>query len=381
MTVASTTNRKSFSGDGVTTSFGTSPVVFYESTDLIVEAFSSTGTSTTLVENTNYTVSGGSTTGAVGTVNLAGGSSPYGAPAVGTTLLIRRVLPLVQEADFLNNDIYDAEVSETALDKLTMIAQQINETSRRGLNIPAVETATDALTVLPFDRASQYLAFDANKEMIASPGPAGDNVPVSTFMATVLDDTSAADARTTLGAAGSGAVTGSGLTMATARLLGRTTASTGAVEEISVSGATLSAGVLIIAVPAAASLAEQEAGTEAAKYVAPAVQQFHPSACKGWVRFSNAAVIAGSYNVTSVTDIGAGTWSVNWATDFSSVNYCALACNNSDRTGGTPINAAHVTVGMTNFAAGVTPVNSERISDGVTGAEPTNLMVAAFGDQ
>ena len=48
-----------------------------------------------------------------------------------------------------------------------------------------------------------------------------------------------------IGAAASGAITGSGLTMATARLLGRTTASTGAVEEISVgSGLSLSGGTL-----------------------------------------------------------------------------------------------------------------------------------------
>ena len=235
MTVASTTNRKSFSGDGVTTSFGTSPVVFYESTDLVVVVYSSTGVATTLTEGTDYSVTGGSSTGAAGTVNLAGGSSPYGAPAVGTTLLIRRILPLVQEADFVNNDSNDAEVSETALDKLTMIAQQISEQSGRGVNIPAVETATDALTVLPFDRASKYLAFDANKEMIASDGPAGDNVPVSAFMATVLDDTSAADARATLGAGTgdveSGPITTSGLTMSTNRMLLRTTAGTGAVEE------------------------------------------------------------------------------------------------------------------------------------------------------
>lgn len=54
-----------------------------------------------------------------------------------------------------------------------------------------------------------------------------------------------ATARTNLGAAASGAVTASGLTMATARLLGRTTASTGAIEEITVgSGLSLSAGSL-----------------------------------------------------------------------------------------------------------------------------------------
>jgi hypothetical protein len=55
--------------------------------------------------------------------------------------------------------------------------------------------------------------------------------------------TTAPDARTSLGAAASGAVTASGLTQATARLLGRTTASTGAIEELTVgSNLTLSAG-------------------------------------------------------------------------------------------------------------------------------------------
>ncbi|MFN3553446.1 MAG: hypothetical protein ACK4UL_10085, partial [Novosphingobium meiothermophilum] len=57
--------------------------------------------------------------------------------------------------------------------------------------------------------------------------------------------TTASGARTNLGAAASGAVGSSGLTMATARLLGRSTASTGAIEEISVgTGLSLSSGVL-----------------------------------------------------------------------------------------------------------------------------------------
>lgn len=46
----------------------------------------------------------------------------------------------------------------------------------------------------------------------------------------------AANARTNLGAAASGAVTGSGITIATDRLAGRDSASTGALEEISVGG-------------------------------------------------------------------------------------------------------------------------------------------------
>src|SRR5574341_460307 len=98
MTVASTLNRKSFAGNGVTTSFGTSPLVFFVSGDLDVYVITTaTGVVLkTLVENTDYTVSGGGTPAAVGTVNLSTGSSPYGAPAVGTTLLIVRTLDIVQ---------------------------------------------------------------------------------------------------------------------------------------------------------------------------------------------------------------------------------------------------------------------------------------------
>jgi hypothetical protein len=60
--------------------------------------------------------------------------------------------------------------------------------------------------------------------------------------------TDAATARSNLGAAASGAVTGSGLTVATSRLLGRTTAGTGAIEEISAgTGISLSAGSVAVA--------------------------------------------------------------------------------------------------------------------------------------
>ena len=59
---------------------------------------------------------------------------------------------------------------------------------------------------------------------------------------------SASAARTNLGAAASGAVTGGDLTMGTSKLLGRSTASTGAVEEITPgTGLTLAAGVLTAA--------------------------------------------------------------------------------------------------------------------------------------
>lgn len=199
MSVTSTTNRKSYAGDAVTTSFATNPVVFFDSSDLAVSVVSAAGVETALTENTHYTVTGGN--GSTGTVNLAGGSAPYGAPAVGVTLLILRQLPLTQPVDLVQNDGSDAEVQERAYDRLTMMVQQLNEVDARAIKLPPVETGSTALTELPFDRASKFLAFDASKNLIASSGTVDSAVPVSAFMETVLDDATAADARTTLGAA------------------------------------------------------------------------------------------------------------------------------------------------------------------------------------
>lgn len=199
MTVSSTTNRKTFAGNGVTTSFATSPVVFFDTSDLVLTVVTdSTGASETLVENTDYTVTGGA--GTTGTVSLAGGSSPYGAPAAGTTLVIRRVLPLTQDDDFLNNDINDAEVLEDALDRLVMVAQQLDEGNELGIRLSSDETATDALTVLPFDRANKYLGFDASKELVALAAPTNTALTTA-YSETLLAAANAAAALDTLGLA------------------------------------------------------------------------------------------------------------------------------------------------------------------------------------
>lgn len=68
---------------------------------------------------------------------------------------------------------------------------------------------------------------------------------LTAFARTVLAAANAADARTALGTAATGAVTTSGMTMATARILGRHTAGAGAIEEVAIGqGLTLGAGVL-----------------------------------------------------------------------------------------------------------------------------------------
>ena len=173
MTVSSTTNRKTFAGDDVTTSFGTSPVVFFDTSDIALYVVDDiTGLSETLVENADYTLTGGD--GSTGTIDLSGGSSPWGALQTDTTLVIVRTLPLTQEVDLVNNDINDAEVQERALDKLTMLAQQDASEVARALRQPVSDPVDIADLPSAVDRAGMYLAFDADSDPVASAGTGND---------------------------------------------------------------------------------------------------------------------------------------------------------------------------------------------------------------
>ncbi len=121
----------------------------------------------------------------------------------------------------------------------------------------------------------------------------------------------------------------------------------------------------------AASQAEQETATEDSKYVAPATQQYHPSACKGWCQADTAGNATTSYNVTSVTDVGVGQATIVWDTDLSSANGCHMA---TSYTAG----AVH-TIRVSGIAAGSTTVVNVTTAPAV--ADPDNYMVAIFGDQ
>lgn len=132
----------------------------------------------------------------------------------------------------------------------------------------------------------------------------------------------------------SGAIGSSLLTMATARLLGRTTASTGAVEEITAgTGLTLSGGSLtpVAASDSAAGIieiatqSEVEAANSATLAVVTGRQQFHPGMSKARVNFNGTGTVAirEAYNVTSITDNGTGDYTINFTNAFSNASYAA----------------------------------------------------------
>lgn len=197
MTVSSTTNRKTFAGDDATTSFGTSPIVFFDNSDIAVYVTDdATGDTTLLVENTDYTLTGGA--GSTGTISLAGGSDPWGALETDTTLVIVRTLPLTQETDLVDNDINSAEVQETALDRLVMIAQQLYAKVSRAF-VLADSDVSGASTELPTPEASKVLGWNSSADALQNYSVADiDQSLVSSFGATLIDDADAGEARVTL---------------------------------------------------------------------------------------------------------------------------------------------------------------------------------------
>src|SRR5262245_53159993 len=70
-----------------------------------------------------------------------------------------------------------------------------------------------------------------------------------------------------------------------------------------------------------ATQSDQETATSTTVFVTPGRQHFHPSATKFWVFHNDGTTINASYNVTSITDNGAGDHTVNFTVSFSSTNY------------------------------------------------------------
>jgi hypothetical protein len=128
----------------------------FDEDDLTVIIRAANGTETTKTITTHYTVSG------VG--NSGGGNvTMLTAPASGETLVIIRELDLVQELDIVPNDPFPASSVEDALDKLTFMVQQHEETLGRTIKASKTNTITGSeFTISAADRANKVFAFDSS---------------------------------------------------------------------------------------------------------------------------------------------------------------------------------------------------------------------------
>lgn len=188
MTVVNENYRNDYAGNGTTVEFAVTFKFLINSDVKAVLYNDVTEVETELTETTHYTLAGaGVATG--GTLTMVT------APTSNETLTFVRDLSFLQGTDYIEHGTFPAESHEEALDRLTMIAQQLQEALDRSIK-QAVSQAGEL--ELPAPVAEYFLRWTASGNLenydIADLGA----YSVSPFMATVLDDVDANAAKATL---------------------------------------------------------------------------------------------------------------------------------------------------------------------------------------
>ena len=200
MTVASSIRRSDAVGNGATKTYSYAFRIL-DDDELLVSVQDTAGVITALTKTTDYTVTGvGLYTG--GTIVLVNAGQNWldadGDLKINYKLTIRRRLPLTQQTDLRNSGDFFPEDHETQFDRGIMIALQQQDELDRSIKFPETDSPTLSASLPAASlRANKYVAFDAQGNVIASAGPIS-GVPVSAFMATVVDDADEVTAAATL---------------------------------------------------------------------------------------------------------------------------------------------------------------------------------------
>jgi len=193
MTLQTTGNKITYSGNGASTNF---PFTFKIPTDSLIVYLTGLDGLTNEVNPLLYTVSGlDSDTG--GSVTYPTTGSPM---ANGYQLTIAREVDYTQKVDLNNQGAMYPKSIEGAFDKLTMQIQQIFEKTKRALSLSITDdSATDLPSVAA--RANKFMAFDSLGNPTVAAGTSADLTPVSSFMNDLLGAANDTAAREILNAA------------------------------------------------------------------------------------------------------------------------------------------------------------------------------------
>lgn len=128
---------------------------------------------------------------------LSGGADiifrPGKRPASGDKVARVRRTPVRQDEEFGDLEEFRPRQSEWSYDRLTRMIQERDAVGRRAVTVPLGDDGLE----LPMDRASRFLAFDAERRPIAAQG-AVEGVPATAPAAQLLDDASFSQMRDTL---------------------------------------------------------------------------------------------------------------------------------------------------------------------------------------
>lgn len=199
--------RNDYTGNGTTNQYDYDFKIWSES-DLLVKVRNADDVETTLVLDTDYTVDGLDDDDG-GTITLVDNDQSWldanGFLDDDIHLSIVSNIPYEQDTDLSNQDDFYPEVYERTFDKQTRMLQQTRTTLDRCLKVQETDYTDDLELPTAEDRANKFLAFDADGDPIASSASIDpDDITVSAFAETLLDDANAAAARETLGFTGTG---------------------------------------------------------------------------------------------------------------------------------------------------------------------------------
>lgn len=188
MTISSSLFKNQYTANGVNTVFTYAFKIFNEDDIAVLE------NDTVRTITTHYAVTG------VG--NDAGGTVVFvTAPTNGAVVTLKRNEPLTQEIEYTEGDDFPATAHEEGLDRSVIRDQFLQEQIDRCVKLSEGSTVSNLTFEDPTGNAGLYLKVNDDEDGfdyvdIVDPGL----ISVSSFMETVLDDTTAAAARTTLGA-------------------------------------------------------------------------------------------------------------------------------------------------------------------------------------
>jgi len=163
MTISATTTVQKYIGTGANTVLSTVFPFFVASDIIVTQRVTATGVATLMTLGVHYTVTGGSSVGAVGTVTPIAGATDF---PVTVSWAIERAIPITQDLSYIENDVFPAVSHEAGLDRLTMQSQDREARLDRTLSFGVSET----------DGAADYDAGSNQIINLAAPVLNGDAV-------------------------------------------------------------------------------------------------------------------------------------------------------------------------------------------------------------
>lgn len=203
MTITTQTLRNDYTANGVNTSFAFTFPIFYESNatpkfSLEVILTDISGVETIKTETVDYTIT--YTTienGIISQGNVVFNVAPTNQYKV--TLL--RKVNLTQNSEFTasGTDKFNGATLEASLDKLTLLALQTQENLNRVVKLPKSSALTNIEFPINSSVADEVICVNSTGDNLTTKNLIDVNLaPVSTYIKTLLNDTTSAEARATL---------------------------------------------------------------------------------------------------------------------------------------------------------------------------------------